>query len=199
MLTVQRLRADHADALLAFERENRAYFARSVPDRGDAYFSRFADRHRALLAEQEEGLCHFHVVLTEQGDLVGRVNLVDVAAGFAELGYRVGERAAGKGVATAAVEQVCHLAADDYRLAGLTALATLDNPASQAVLARTGFTVTGETSIGGRPALLYQRQLAGRPARSVVVPERVVAGRAQDRPADDVDHAEHDGEVAQQR
>ncbi|MGO4759286.1 GNAT family N-acetyltransferase, partial [Streptomyces sp. 2MCAF27] len=44
MITVrlERLRADHAPALLAFERENRAYFARSIPDRGDSYFTEFA-------------------------------------------------------------------------------------------------------------------------------------------------------------
>ncbi|MBQ0905967.1 GNAT family N-acetyltransferase [Micromonospora sp. U21] len=161
MLTVERLRADHAGALLAFERENRAYFARSVPDRGDAYFTGFADRHRALLAEQEAGLCHFHVVLAESGDLVGRVNLVDVTDGTAELGYRIGEQAAGRGVATAAVEATFHLAAADYRLAGLTAVTTLDNPASQAVLARTGFAVTGEIRVGGRPGLRYERRLVG--------------------------------------
>lgn len=168
MLTVQRLRADHADALLAFERENREYFARSVPDRGDAYFTGFADRHRALLAEQDAGVCHFHVVLDERGDLLGRVNLVDVADGMAELGYRVAEWAAGQGVATAAVERTCQLAADDYRLTALTAVTTLDNPASQAVLARTGFTGTGDTRIEGRPGRRYQRQLiARRPAQSL--------------------------------
>src|ERR1700693_2894110 len=34
MPDLQLLRLDHAPALLAFERENRAYFAASVPDRG---------------------------------------------------------------------------------------------------------------------------------------------------------------------
>ncbi|NUV38105.1 GNAT family N-acetyltransferase, partial [Streptomyces sp. KAI-27] len=38
MPELQRLRADHAPALLAFERENRAWFARTISDRGDAYF-----------------------------------------------------------------------------------------------------------------------------------------------------------------
>jgi ribosomal-protein-alanine N-acetyltransferase len=39
------LRPDHAPALLAFERENRAYFAASIPDRGDEYFVQFDARH----------------------------------------------------------------------------------------------------------------------------------------------------------
>ncbi|MDG9707828.1 GNAT family N-acetyltransferase [Streptomyces sp. DH10] len=167
MLTLEPLRADHADALLAFERENRAYFARSVPDRGDAYFTAagFAERHRALLDEQHARVCRFHVVLDEEGTLVGRVNLVDVTDGRAELGYRVGERAAGRGVATAAVAQVCRLAATDYGLTSLTAVTTLDNPASMTVLARSGFTRVEDTTVAGRPGVRYVRHLGRLDAR----------------------------------
>ncbi|GAA2406885.1 GNAT family N-acetyltransferase [Streptomyces coeruleofuscus] len=161
MLTLEPLRADHADALLAFERENRAYFARSIPDRGDAYFTAagFAERHRALLAEQHARVCRFHVVLDEEGNLIGRVNLIDVTDGRAELGYRVGERAAGRGVATAAVAQVCRLAATDYGLMSLTAVTTLDNPASMTVLARSGFARVEDTTVAGRPGVRYARRL----------------------------------------
>ncbi|GAA2256437.1 alanine acetyltransferase [Streptomyces ruber] len=162
MVRLERLRSDHAAALLAFERENREYFARSVPDRGDAYFAGFADRHRALLAEQDAGECHFHVVLDEDGELIGRVNLVDVGAqeeGSAELGYRIGERAAGRGVATAAVREVCGSAATAYRLSSLTAVTTLDNAASMTVLGRTGFTAAGYVDVGGRPGVRFGRRL----------------------------------------
>jgi ribosomal-protein-alanine N-acetyltransferase len=50
-VTLRRLRAGHADALLAFEKDNREYFARSVPDRGDAYFTAdgLADGHASVL------------------------------------------------------------------------------------------------------------------------------------------------------
>ncbi|MYS89991.1 MULTISPECIES: GNAT family N-acetyltransferase [Streptomyces] len=160
MLTLERLRADHADALMVFERENRAYFARTVPDRGDAYFTAegFAENLRALLAEQHAGVCRFHVVLDEAGNLVGRVNLLDLADGCAELGYRIGERAAGRGVATAAVAQVCRLAASDYGLTSLTARTTLDNLASMTVLARNGFTRVEDTTVGGRPGVRFERR-----------------------------------------
>ncbi|MEU2395436.1 GNAT family N-acetyltransferase [Streptomyces sp. NPDC007369] len=167
MMRLERLRGDHADALLAFERENRAYFARFVPDRGDAYFTDFAARHRALLAEQDAGVCHFHVVLAGagggDGELVGRVNLVDAAAGSAELGYRIGMRAAGRGLATAAVAEVCRLAAGPYGLSSLSAVADVDNPASRAVLTRSGFTETGRTTAGARPAVTYTRRLTPDP------------------------------------
>ncbi|MFF3336809.1 GNAT family N-acetyltransferase [Streptomyces sp. NPDC002888] len=156
---LERLRAEHAEALLGFERENRAYFVRTVPDRGDAYFAKFGSRHRALLAEQDAGLCHFHVVVDGQGELIGRVNLVDVEDGVAELGYRIGERAAGRGVATAAVGEVCRLAAEEYGLFGLTAVTTLDNLASRAVLERNQFTFVEDIVLVGRPGVRYRRRL----------------------------------------
>ena len=160
MVTLEPLRADHADALLVFERENRAYFPRTVPDRGDAFFTAagFAARLQALLDEQHARVCRFHVVLGEDGELIGRVNLMDLVGGTAELGYRVGEQAAGRGVATAAVAQVCRLAATDYGLTSLTARTTLDNPASMRVLTRNGFTWVENTTVGGQPGVRYVRR-----------------------------------------
>lgn len=160
MPDLQRLRPDHAAALLAFERDNREYFAASIPDRGDAYFAGFAARHRALLAEQNTGLCHFHVLVGDGGAVLGRVNLIDVTDGAAELGYRIARAAAGQGLATAGVTRVCELAAAEYGLTLLRAVTTLDNAGSRAVLARTGFTATGEIVLDGRPGLAYERELA---------------------------------------
>ncbi|MFD5426610.1 GNAT family N-acetyltransferase [Streptomyces sp. NPDC127084] len=159
MPELQLLRPDHAPALLDFERENRAYFAASVPDRGDDYFLDFEERHRALLAEQQAGACYFHVLVDPEGDILGRLNLVDVADGAAGLGYRIAKRAAGRGLATRAVQELCQRAAGEYGLSVLRAETTLDNPASQAVLTRTGFTVVGETELDGRPGLSYLRDL----------------------------------------
>ncbi|MFC3572813.1 GNAT family N-acetyltransferase [Streptomyces yaanensis] len=159
MVKLERLRADHADVLLAFERENREYFARSISDRGDAYFAQFAAIHRARLAEQDAGVCHFHVVLDERGELIGRINLVDVEDGSAELGYRVGERAAGRGVATAAVAEVCRVAAATYGLTTLIAVTTCDNVASRTVLERNGFTHVEDITLVGRPGVRYRRPL----------------------------------------
>ena len=52
MPELQLVRLDHAPALLAFERENRAYFAAVIPDRGDEYFAEFDARHAQLLESQ---------------------------------------------------------------------------------------------------------------------------------------------------
>jgi ribosomal-protein-alanine N-acetyltransferase len=156
---LRRLCLDHAPALLAFERENRAYFAASVPDRGDEYFERFDERHRGLLEEQAAGVCHFHLLLNDDGDVLGRVNLVDVAGGSAELGFRIAEKAAGQGLATEAVARVRALAVEDYGLSSLRAAAALDNAGSRAVLARAGFVVTGEVVLDGKPGLTYELRL----------------------------------------
>ncbi|MFF4352957.1 GNAT family N-acetyltransferase [Streptomyces sp. NPDC001530] len=159
MPRLERLRLDHAPALLAFERENREYFAASIPDRGDAYFADFDARHRELLADQAAGLHFFHLVVDGSGAVLGRVNLIGVADGSAELGYRIAERAAGQGLATAAVREVCALAVAEYGLRTLRAVTTLDNAGSRAVLARTGFVPAGDIQLNGRPGLRFVREL----------------------------------------
>jgi [ribosomal protein S5]-alanine N-acetyltransferase len=156
---LQRLRADHAPAVLAFEEANRAYFAAFISDRGDEYFDQFTERHDALLAEQEAGVGAFYVLVGEDGTVLGRFNLYDIEDGTAELGYRVAEHAAGRGVATAAVRQLCRLAAAQYGLRALKAATTRENVASQKVLTKAGFVPVGPASPGGKPGTWYQRGL----------------------------------------
>ena len=160
MPELQRLRADHAPAVLAFELANRAYFATFVSDRGDEFYDQFTERYKALLAEQETGTCVFHVLVGEDGTVLGRFNLVDLEGGTAELGYRVAQHVAGRGVATATVEELCRLAAAQYGLRTLRAATTHDNVASQKVLAKAGFVPAGPAEPGGRPGTWHQRDLA---------------------------------------
>ena len=160
MPELQRLRADHAPAVLAFELANRAYFATFISDRGDEFFDQFTERYNDLLAEQEAGSCICHVLVGEDGTVLGRFNLVDLQDGAAELGYRVAQDAAGRGVATATVQKLCRLAAAQYGLRTLRAATTHDNVASQKVLAKAGFVPAGPAEPGGRPGTWYQRDLA---------------------------------------
>jgi [ribosomal protein S5]-alanine N-acetyltransferase len=155
MPDLQLVRLDHAPALLAFERENRAYFAAVIPDRGDEFFAEFDTRHAQLLASQDAGTDYFHLLVAEGGEVVGRVNLYEVADGSAELGYRIAQKAAGQGLATAAVRQVRDLAATKYGLTRLRARVTLANPASRKVLEHNGFVAIGELTLNGKPALSY--------------------------------------------
>jgi ribosomal-protein-alanine N-acetyltransferase len=157
------LQAGDAPVVLAFELANRAYFAASISDRGDDFFDQFADRYSASLAEQEAGVCAFYVLVAEDGSVLGRFNLYDLKDGRANLGYRVAQHVAGRGVATAAVQELCQLAAARHGLRLLRAATSHGNTASQRVLAKAGFVPVGPadpTDIGGKSGTWYERDLA---------------------------------------
>ncbi len=163
MPELQRLHADHAPAVLAFELANRAYFAATVSDRGNDFFVQFSDRHNAMLAEQEAGMCAFYVLVAEDGSVLGRFNLYNIEDGTAELGYRVAQAVTGRGVATATVRQLCQVAVARHGLRTLKAAAADENAASQKVLAKVGFAPVGPADpahLGGKPGTCYQRDLA---------------------------------------
>lgn len=162
MPELQRLQAGHASAVLAFELANRTYFAAAISDRGDDFFDQFADRHNALLAEQEVGTCAFYVLVAEDDSVLGRFNLVNIEDRTAELGYRVAQHVAGRGVATATVRNLCQLAATRHGLRTLRAATTLENAASQKVLTKAGFVPVGPADpadVGGKLGTWYQRQI----------------------------------------
>jgi ribosomal-protein-alanine N-acetyltransferase len=163
MPELQRLRADHAAAVLAFELVNRAYFAASISDRGDEFYAKFTDRHSALLAEQDAGTSAFYVLVADDGSVLGRFNLYDIEDGTARLGYRVAQQAAGRGVATKSVRELCRIAAARHGLRTLRAATSHDNAASQKVLAKAGFVPAGPAGpadLGGQQGTWYQRDLA---------------------------------------
>ncbi len=160
MPELQQLHAGHAPAVLAFELANRAYFAASVSDRGDEFYDQFTDRHSALLAEQEAGICAFYVLVAEDGSVLGRFNLYRFEDGTAELGYRVAQHIAGCGVATATVRELCRLAAGRHGLRILKAATARENAASRRVLTKAGFVPVGPADLGGKPGTWYQRDLA---------------------------------------
>jgi [ribosomal protein S5]-alanine N-acetyltransferase len=145
--------------ILAFEVENRAYFSASVSDRGDDYFEHFTDRHDELLARQATGHYAYYVLVEPDGTVIGRFNLVEISDGSAELGYRIAQWAAGRGVATAAVRELCRLAASEFGLETVTARTTNENAASQRVLTKAGFFPSGPTQVGGRPGICFRRDL----------------------------------------
>jgi len=163
MPELQRLRADHASAVLEFELANRAYFAASISDRGDEFYEHFIERHHALLTDQHAGGGAYHVLVAEDGSVLGRFNLLFVRDGSAELGYRVAQHAAGRGLATATVREVCQLATAHYGVRKVRAATSLQNAASQKVLTKAGFLPVGPADpadLGGKPGTWYERVLA---------------------------------------
>jgi [ribosomal protein S5]-alanine N-acetyltransferase len=158
---LEQMRADHASAVLAFEQDNRAFFAASISDRGNEFFDEFAARHRGLLAEQDAGTSAFYVLFDEAGQVVGRFNLYDLADGAAKVGYRVAQRVAGRGVATAAVLELCDVART-LGLRTLFAATSHANVASQKVLTNAGFEPVGAarpSELGGKHGTRFRRDL----------------------------------------
>jgi RimJ/RimL family protein N-acetyltransferase len=175
---LQRLHAGHAPAVLAFELANRTYFAAFISDRGDEFFDQFTDRHAALLAEQEAGIGAFYVLVAEDGSVLGRFNLIFAGDDTAELGYRVAQHVAGRGVATATVRELCRLAAARHGLHTLKAATSRENAASRKVLTKAGFIPLGPADpahLGGKQGTWYQRDLTAGDA-----PRQRAAARDQD-------------------
>jgi ribosomal-protein-alanine N-acetyltransferase len=160
MFELQRVRADHESSILEFELANREYFAASINDRGDDYFRDFAKQHRDLLAAQDAGGILCYVLLDEDDAVVGRFNLYDIVDGTADVGYRVAQRVAGRGVATATLENFCRIA-EEYGIVRLRAATPLNNVASQQVLRKVGFLPTGPAEVAGGPGLSFELVLAG--------------------------------------
>ncbi|HYF76837.1 MAG TPA: GNAT family protein [Symbiobacteriaceae bacterium] len=139
-LTLHLVTVRDAAEIIAFEQENRAFFAQSVPDRGDEYFVP-ANMVRFLVdveAEQARGECYLYLVRDASGGLVGRVNLVDVEQGSASIGYRIGAHHGGKGYASEAV-RLALAEATAKGIVRVTAMTTGENVGSQIVLLRNGF------------------------------------------------------------
>jgi ribosomal-protein-alanine N-acetyltransferase len=175
---LQRLHPGHAPAVLAFELANRSYFAAFVSDRGDEFFDQFTEQHSALLADQEAGAGAYYVVVAEDGSVLGRFNLYRFEDGTAELGYRVAQHAAGRGLATATVRALCQLAAARHGLHTLRAGTSRENTASQKVLTKAGFVPAGPADpahIGGKQGTWYQCDLTAGDA-----PQQRAAARKQD-------------------
>ncbi|MFE2147368.1 GNAT family N-acetyltransferase [Streptomyces sp. NPDC059456] len=124
---------------------NRAYMAPFEPWRSEVYFTEQGQAARigALLAERDGGrLAPYVLVETATGTPVGMINLGSIALGpfrSGGVGYWVDRAWTGKGLATAALTEVCRIARDELGLHRVEAGTLVDNLASQRVLAKAGF------------------------------------------------------------
>jgi ribosomal-protein-alanine N-acetyltransferase len=132
------------DALLAFELANRTFFEASVKPRAAAYYSQegVTQAIRGALADAAAGRGYQFLVKSGQGDILGRINLRDVAPerGSAVLGYRIGAAHLRQGHASAAVAALLAIAFGELGLRSIVAGARATNPGSIEVLRRNGFT-----------------------------------------------------------
>ncbi len=139
-LELHLLQSKDAMDILAFEKENRDYFNQTVPDRGRDYFQMdtFLYRHQQLLEEQKRGVSYFYLIKDEKGQLLGRINLVDIERkeALGHVGFRIGESFVGKGIARQALK-LLQATASDIKI--MQAKTTTLNRASQRVLEICGF------------------------------------------------------------
>lgn len=142
-VVVRTLRSVDADALLAFELANRAWFERHIAPRDPAFYTPagVAAHIDDYLTGLAAGTWHPFVLMDEHGAIVGRANLKDIdqAARSAEVGYRVAEHACGRGLATLALRHLVGAAGVRWQLQRLDAFVYPANVGSRTVLARCGF------------------------------------------------------------
>lgn len=127
-----------ADELAALYQANRAFLAPYEPLRPDAFYTAAGQRER--LSRPVEGWRF--AILDDDGAIVGAINVGDVVRGAfhsANVGYFVSQHVNRRGLATAAVGDVCTFAFGRAGLHRLQAGTLLDNRASQRVLEKNGF------------------------------------------------------------
>ena len=140
---VRELKTTDTEALLAFEIRNREWFESHIDARDPAFYSLrgVADHIDSYLSGLASGAWHPFVIEGSSQTIVGRANLksIDLAAGSAEAGYRIAQRACGQGLATLALRHLIQQAKTRWGLTQLVAFAYKENVGSRTVLDRCGF------------------------------------------------------------
>ncbi|MGF6331440.1 ribosomal-protein-alanine N-acetyltransferase [Pseudomonas sp. BS3782 TE3695] len=142
---VRILQSTDAEALLAFEMDNREWFERFIDARDAAFYTMqgVTDHIAAYLSGFTAGTWHPFVLEEAGGTIVGRANLkgIDLSARSAEVGYRIAQSACGRGLAKLAVRHLIQEAQLHWNLKQLVANVYAGNIGSAKVLERCGFLI----------------------------------------------------------
>jgi ribosomal-protein-alanine N-acetyltransferase len=140
---IRTLRRDDEDRLLQFERDNRIWFEAHIAPRGDAFYTPegVRDHIEEYLHGYARATWHPCVIVDRTDAIVGRANLknIDLATGMAEIGYRIAQQHAGRGLATDAVRYLTSLGRSQWGLKRLLAYVAVGNVASARVVEKCGF------------------------------------------------------------
>lgn len=146
-VVLREARLEDASAMLEAYQQNRRHLQRWEAQRDASFFT--LDGQQAALRRQlrrhEAGLL-VPWVLDDSGRVVGTITLTGIVRGpfcSGYLGYWVSASHEGRGLATAAVQEVCHIAATTLGLHRIEAATLPENTRSQRVLKRSGFTYIG--------------------------------------------------------
>lgn len=137
-------------ALRRFETDNRAFFESHINARPPTYYDAGGIEAAVATALREAAadIGHQYLIRDADGELVGRINLSHVRRRHfhsCELGYRIAERANGRGHAKEAVKLVLAKAFDELGLVRIEAKARAGNLGSLKVLRHNGFTEFGRS------------------------------------------------------
>ncbi|HEY1641627.1 MAG TPA: GNAT family protein [Streptosporangiaceae bacterium] len=144
LTTTRLITLDDAPVITDLVTASREFLAPWEPARSENFFTVGAQRAviEAALAKHAAGAMLPHVILNDDGQVAGRINLNDIVHGAFEnghLGYWVSAAEGGRGLATAAVREIIDLAFGPLGLHRIQAGTLLHNVRSQRVLERTGF------------------------------------------------------------
>nr|WSX51633.1 GNAT family N-acetyltransferase [Streptomyces sp. NBC_00974] len=137
------IRLEDAAGLAEVLVRNQAYMAPYEPRRTAAFYTEAGQRARIgeLLAERDGGRARPYVLVAGTTP-IGAINLGSIALGplcSGGVGYWMDQAWTGRGLATAALEEVCRIARDEVGLHRIQAGTLVGNVASQRVLAKAGF------------------------------------------------------------
>ncbi|MFN8081164.1 MAG: GNAT family protein [Kineosporiaceae bacterium] len=165
---IRPLHPDDAPRLAELLIRSEAFMAPFEPEHGPDWFT-VAGQATAIersLAQQELGQAVAQVILSETGEVAGRINLNTIVRGpfqSCSMGYWLDERHTGRGLASRAVAAMLRLAFTELGLHRVEAGTLVNNIASQKVLQRNEFERFGLAPsylrIAGRwqDHLLFQR------------------------------------------
>ena len=143
MIRLKEITMEDAQQVLEFELMNKDFFERFVLPRGDSYLTPEGIQQsiKIMNERREEDEYYLYLLKNEGNSIVGRINLfnVDRHKGTAEIGFRVAESEAGKGLVSEAVSQISSVASGFLGLVALEAVVMEGNKASERVLEKCGF------------------------------------------------------------
>lgn len=142
-INIRELKLTDAQALLAFEVDNRTWFESHIDPRAPSFYSLegVSEHIENYLADFADQAWHPFVIEDCRGKIVGRANLKNINSpqGTAEVGYRIDQDTCGQGLATLALKHLIEEARERWGLMQLVAYVYEGNVGSKKVVERCGF------------------------------------------------------------
>ncbi|OCA90821.1 hypothetical protein A8F94_02810 [Bacillus sp. FJAT-27225] len=143
MIELREITMKDALELLQFELKNKLFFEKFVPPRAEDYLTLAGIQKSisSMLESRETDEYYLFLIINNQDRIVGRAKVftIDRVKGSAEIGFRIAEDQAGKGIMSQAVTQLEKIASMRLGLWMLEAVVMEGNLASKRVLEKSGF------------------------------------------------------------